>query len=106
MIKDQGETARDQFFQPSLKFTIEVKQDRDLPFLDMKIILKDCRLASKWYTKPTDTGLVMDFYVLTLLYKRAVASGCVHRIFRSLLPLGSVYSKTNFTGQPISRILL
>ena len=69
---------------PSLKFTIEVEQDRELPFLDMKIIRKDCRLASKWYTKPTDTGLVMNFHALApLKYKRAVVTGFVHRIFRS-----------------------
>ena len=51
---------------PSLKFTIDVEQDKELPFLDMKITQKDCRLASKWYTKPTDTGLVMNFHALAL----------------------------------------
>ena len=50
----------------------------------MRIIGKDCRLASKWYTKPTDTGLVMNFRALApLKYKRTVVTGIVNRIFRS-----------------------
>ena len=68
----------------SLKFTIEKEQNASLPFLDMKIIRENGRLESTWYTKPTDTGLVMNFHSLApMKYKRSVVTGFVHRIFRS-----------------------
>ena len=35
---------------------------RSRPFLDMVIIRSNSRLSSKWYTKPTDTGLTMNFH--------------------------------------------
>ena len=41
-------------YHPALKFTIEKETDNALPFLDMKIIRKDCKLSST--KKPTDTG--------------------------------------------------
>ena len=41
-------------------------------------------LSSTWYTKPTDTGLVMNFHALAPnKYKRSVVSGMVHRIVRA-----------------------
>ena len=71
-------------FHTSLKFTIEKEQNASLPFLDMKIIRENGRLTSKWYTKPTDTGLVMNFHSLTpMKYKRSVVNEFVHRIFQS-----------------------
>ena len=44
------------------------------------------RLTSTWYTKPTDTGLMMNFHATApVRYKRSVvsSSGLVHRIFRA-----------------------
>ena len=71
-------------FHPSLKFTIEMEKDCEIPFLDMKVIRQNQKLSSTWYQKPTDTGLVMNFHSLApLRYKRTVVSGFVHRIFRS-----------------------
>ena len=50
----------------------------------MKIIRKNYRLESTWYTKPTDTGLIMNFHALApMKYKRSVVSGLVHRIYRA-----------------------
>ena len=41
-------------------------------------------LSSTWYTKPTDTGLIMNFHALApKRYKRSVVSGFVHRIYRA-----------------------
>ena len=71
-------------FHPSLTFTIERESEGTLPFLDMKIINCDGVLSSTWYTKPTDTGLIMNFHSLApRKYKRAVVSGFVHRIYRA-----------------------
>ena len=68
----------------SLKFTIEMEQNGELPFLDMKLCRKDGKLSSNWYYKPTDTGLIMNFHALApIKYKRSVVTGFVYRIFRA-----------------------
>ena len=52
-------------YHPSLKFTIEEEnEDRSLPFLDMLLIRLGTLLASTWYNKPTDTGLIMNYHSL------------------------------------------
>ena len=48
--------------------------------------IKNCegKLSSTWYSKPTDTGLIMNFHSLApKKYKRSVVSGFVHRIYRA-----------------------
>ena len=55
-----------------------------LPFLDMCIIHINNELHSKWYQKPSDTGLVMNFHALApKKYKRSVIQGLVYRIYRA-----------------------
>ena len=50
----------------NLKFTIEREKDGELPVLDMKILHDHTtgHLESTWYSKPTDTGLIMDYHAL------------------------------------------
>ena len=48
----------------NLKFTIEKPCDGKIPFLDMKINNDKGHLSSTWYSKPTDTGLIMNFHSL------------------------------------------
>ena len=63
----------------NLKFTIEVEKEGKLPFLDLQIIHESNELKSTWYNKPTDTGLVMNFFALApRSYKRSVVQGFVH----------------------------
>ena len=67
-----------------LKFTVEREKDEKIAFLDMEIHRNVNRLYSTWYTKSTDTGLVMNFLALApMKYKRSVVCGMIHRIFRS-----------------------
>ena len=69
---------------PNLKFTLEVEQDGKLPFLDMCIIHINNELHSKWYQKPSDTSLVMNFHALApKKYKRLVIQRFVYRIYRA-----------------------
>ena len=69
---------------PNLKCTLEVEQDGKLPFLVMCIIHINNELHSKWYQKPSDTGLIMNFHALApKKYKRSVIQGLVYRIFRA-----------------------
>ena len=68
----------------NLKFTSESESEGRLPFLDLCIVHRDNELYTTWYTKPTDTGLIMNFHaVAPRRYKRAVVQGFVHRIFRA-----------------------
>ena len=69
---------------PFLKFTIERQENGEIPFLDMKIINTEGKLSSTWYSKPSNTGLMMNFHALApKRYKRSVVSGYVHRIYRA-----------------------
>ena len=70
----------------NLKFTLEREKDEELPVLDMKLHHDHSTgmLSSTWYTKPTDTGLIMNFHALApKRYKRSVVTGFVYRIHRS-----------------------
>ena len=63
---------------------MEREENGEIPFLDMKILNTKGKLSSTWYTKPSDTGLMMNYHALApKRYKRSVVSGCVHRIYRS-----------------------
>ena len=76
---------------PNLKFTMEemtkddAKEDEvgRIPFLDMELIQKtDGAVESEWYTKPTDTGIIMNWYAIApLRYKTNLVMGFVNRIW-------------------------
>ena len=71
---------------PNLTFTCERQReiDQSLSFLDMRIFNSEGKLSSTWFTKPTDTGLIMNFHSLApKKYKKSVVSGFVHRIHRA-----------------------
>ena len=87
----------------SLKFTMEKEIDCSLPFLDMKITRKDCELSATWYTKPTDTGLIMNFHAFApQKYKISVVSGFVHRIYRAC----STWSNFHVSLEKAKQILI
>ena len=44
---------------PNLTFTIERETNGAIPFLDMQIRNTEGVLSSTWYSKPTDTCLIM-----------------------------------------------
>ena len=63
---------------------MEEEKDGKLPVLDMLIIRDGKSLSLTWYSKPTDTGLLMNYHALAPRpYKRSVAAGFVYRIHRS-----------------------
>ena len=63
----------------NLKFTTETETEGRLPFLDLYIVHSENELFTTWYSKPTDTGLIMNFHaVAPRRYKRAVVQGFIH----------------------------
>ena len=78
-------------FHPMLKFTMEREVEGRLPFLDLCIVHTGSNVYTTWYTKLTDTGLVMNFYSLApRKYKCAVVQGLVPRIYRACSTWGAV----------------
>ena len=62
---------------------MEIEENGRIPFLDLEIIHENNTLSSSWYTKPTDTGLIMNYHALApKRYKRSVVQSFVHRIYR------------------------
>ena len=83
---DKIETKLDEInsLHPSLKFTIEREENGSIAFLDMSIQRTNGILVSKWYTKPTDTGLTMNYHAIApKRYKRSVVSGFIYRVYRA-----------------------
>ena len=61
----------------NLEFTMELESEGALSFLDMKIVR---HLKTKWFTKPIDIGLMLNFHSLApTQYKRNVVEGTIHR---------------------------
>ena len=59
---------------------MDVESEGALSFLDMKIVRHQDRLKTKWFTNPTDTGLMLNFHSLApTQYKRNVVEGTIHR---------------------------
>ena len=69
---------------PSLKFTHECETNSSIAFLDMMICRSEGEVKSTWHTKPTDTGLSINYHALApQKYKRSAICGLVHRIHRT-----------------------
>ena len=51
-------------FHPNLTFTEKNSKDGSMPFLDMKLEVKEGKITTSWYQKPTDTGLILRFRAL------------------------------------------
>ena len=64
---------------------MEVEDNGSLPFLDTLLQRdKEGNITSRWYSKKSDTGLVMNYHSLAPeIYKRSVVCGTVHRIIRA-----------------------
>ena len=46
---------------PSLKFTMELPADNQIPFIGIEIIKNGTELETRVYRKPTNTGLLLYF---------------------------------------------
>ena len=69
----------------NLQFTLEEPDsDGKLSFLDMCVTKEINGLYTDWYTKKTDTGVILNYNsVAPNVYKAGAVSGFVHRIFNS-----------------------
>lgn len=69
----------------NLDFTLEEENDKgELAFLDIRIIHKNNKLESTWYTKPTSNGLTLNYHSLShMMYKKSVIRSLTHRIYNS-----------------------
>ena len=73
---------------PSIDFTMELEVNGRLPFLGMDIIRNGCRLDTKVYRKPTDTGLLLHYHShVDGRYKRSL----LNTMFNRALKLSSTW---------------
>ena len=71
-------------FHRNLELTSETQVNGSMPFLDMKLELKQGKMATFWYQKPTDTGLILQFRALApMVYKKDIIEGTVYWVFNS-----------------------
>lgn len=62
---DQADTILHYFnsFNPHLQFTIEIEQQRGIPFLDAKLIrTENNTIITDWYQKPTASGRYLNYF--------------------------------------------
>ena len=69
----------------NLNFTHECESEQgEIPFLDMMLLHKGNTVHSTWFSKPTNSGLTLNYIALApFKYKRSVVRSFVHRIFNS-----------------------
>ena len=69
----------------SLKFTCEEEStEGEIAFLDMQLKHVGEKIEIKWYTEPSSSGLLLNFYgVAPTRYKRGVLRSLVYRVFYS-----------------------
>ena len=68
---------------PSIDFTMELEENARLTFLGMDIIRNGCRLDTKVYRKPTDTGLLLHYHShVESRYKRSLLNTMLNRAFK------------------------
>ena len=68
---------------PSIDFSMELEENGTLPFLEMDIIRNGCRLDTKVYRKPTDTGLLLHYHSqVNSRYKRSLLNTMLNRAFK------------------------
>ena len=70
---------------PNLKFTLESEDNEGgLSFLDMRVEHVGNKIEASWYTKKTDTGVVLNYNSeAPNIFKSGIVSGFVHRIFNT-----------------------
>ena len=96
----------------SIKFTMEIANNNILPFLGMELEKSDCKLKTRVYKKPTDTGLLLHFQShVDNKYKRALLVTMLNRAYRlssdwqafdvEVNRLANVFSHLNYPGSLI-----
>ena len=66
---------------PNLKFTCELG-NKELPFLDVKVVMKDIEFETSIYRKDTYTGLLLNYSAMCpLIWKKGLVLGLLTRAY-------------------------
>lgn len=69
-------------FHTNIKFTIEEPTNGSLPYLDTRLTVKDNKLITDWYCKPTSRNRILNFLSAhNVNMKINTAKGLLNRIF-------------------------
>ena len=71
-------------YHSSIKFTMEIENNRTLPFLGIQLLSKSTHVETKVYVKPTNSGLLLHYkgHVHGDRYKRGLLKTMLDRAFR------------------------
>ena len=67
---------------PNIKFTAEKSNDATIPFLDIKLTLKDDIATTEVYRKPTFTGRLLHYRsIVPTIWKKGLIKTLIHRAY-------------------------
>lgn len=70
-------------YHPRLKFTYEIEDNGQIPFLDLLLIRREDKIITDWYRKPTWSGRYLNYYSHNpLTQKRGVVFMMVDRAWK------------------------
>ncbi|XP_036344076.1 uncharacterized protein LOC118753307 [Rhagoletis pomonella] len=82
-------------YNKTIKFTIEIERDGQLPYLDTLIIRKNNIITFDWYKKPTASGRLINFN--SKHEKKAILNTASNFIRRVLSISDQIYHTKNIT---------
>ncbi|XP_044766183.1 uncharacterized protein LOC123322305 [Coccinella septempunctata] len=80
--EDHIESTLDLFnsFHEKLQFTVEIENNKSLPFLDVMVIRENDKMITDWYAKPSNSGRCLNFLSNhSFQQKKNVATNLIHR---------------------------
>lgn len=117
----QNENRADRFFcclnnlHPSLKFTMEIESDGQLPFMDVKVMKTEDELQRMIYRKPTFTGLYTRWdsfcptkhklNLIRSLTSRAIKICSESKLEEELQNLRVIFRKNGYPTELVERIM-
>lgn len=74
-------------YHPKLQFTIETEKKNTINYLDLTLIKKDNKILTKWYSKPTASGRLLNYHSNhPYRQKIAVLNNTIQRIIKLTSP--------------------
>ena len=73
----------------NMKFVIQTCQEGKLPYLDTQVVIKDNKIITSTFRKPTSTGVLLNF------------KSCVPQLWKRILVKNLYYRNKNFVSEDL-----
>lgn len=103
-------------FHEKIRFTMEIESNKSIPFLDVMVIRQtDGTLRTNWYTKPTSSGRVINYFsshpmsnkiatIKNLLYRSYKLSSLEYHE-ANLNKIKDILNNNNYSSTLVNRII-